>query len=90
MIGMNDMNIKLLSFDEYRQTMEESGAARRAKRDAFLRGTMPPMAPINVNSGNSGTPAEVEGAKKVKTQVDVEQEKKRKGRKKKADKENKD
>lgn len=71
-------DIKLMSFAEWRANLQESGAMRRLKRDSLIRGTMPPIAPNNVNSGGSGTPYEIEQASKIKTDTDVKEEKKEK------------
>lgn len=76
---MSEMNLP--SFEEWRQMQTEGGAMRRAKRDAFRRGTMPPLAPANVNSGGTGTPFEIENAKKVKTHEDNEKKSKKKKKK---------
>jgi len=67
----------LMKFEAWLQ-VREGGAMRRAKRDAFRRKTMPPLAPANVHSGGTGYPWEVETAEKVPTQVDVKKKKKKK------------
>ena len=66
--------IKLLSFNDW-QELQEGGAMRRAKRDAFVRQTMPPLAPANVHSGGTGSPLAVARAKKVKTHADKKKKK---------------
>lgn len=66
------MNIELINFGDWYQQYHEGGAMRRAKRDAFIRGTMPPLAPANVHSGGTGHPFAVVVASRVKTHADKE------------------
>lgn len=60
------------------QNLEEGGAMRRAKRDAFIRQTMPPLAPANVHSGGTGHPFAVKNASKTKTDSDKKKKSKKK------------
>ena len=76
------MDINLIGFEDWLQRYDEGGAQRRRVRDAFERGTLPPIAPASVNSGGTGSPLAQKNAAKVKTDVDMRHAKK-KGRKKK-------
>jgi hypothetical protein len=55
--------------DCYEERLEEGGAMRRAKRDAFIRQLMPPLAPASVHSGGTGHPYAVMIASRVTTHV---------------------
>ena len=70
----------LMSFSDWVE-IKEGGAHRRAKRDAFRRKTIPPLAPADVHGGGTGYPWEVETAEKVPTHVDVKKKKKRRKKK---------
>jgi len=60
----------LISFQEwYEERLEEGGAMRRAKRDAFIRQLMPPLPPASVHSGGTGHPYAVMIASRVTTHV---------------------
>lgn len=62
--------MSLIDFNDWYSNFNEGGAARRAKRDAFIRGTIPPLAPANVHGGSTGHPEAVKNAKKVKVAKD--------------------
>lgn len=80
------MEIKLISFAEWRQKLGESSASSRAKIASFQNGTLPPMAPATVNSKASGTAFQVWNAEKVKTVEDLKEKKKSKPKAKKKSK----
>jgi hypothetical protein len=69
----------LINFqDWYEERLEEGGAMRRAKRDAFIRQLMPSLAPANVHSGGTGHPFAVMIASRVTTHADLKRKKPKK------------